>query len=493
MRKDAAITVFVHVFKRRRPRPAWRQTGRNRPDAGESGVALLLVMFALALVSVLGLVLTMRATTEARIGDNAASHIRAVYAALSGLEHARMLARGLDFDALLRGPDGVRDTGAAYRAEAKRFRFRLPLSVAAAQGLDLGDPSASVGGASDDGIVSTGMLYGAPGTELIPRAGVALPPGAVPASRYFVKVTDNNGEASELAGDAGDDPFIDGDGIVVVRSVGVSGTFAEQAGNSLRRNSVAVFESRLKRAATWDLGAALAVLGPDADAAFTGAAEIAGGVGALDTSPGGGGTLEAALREAAAGSGMAEPSVRDLTASARADRDKAWLLQAGRLRDFVARRAPRMADKVYEGDQLWTAGSAPPLGAYDKGRPWNDPSQKPLFTLVRGDLDAPEGLRGAGVLVVAGRLSCAGTLDWRGLVLVLGGGELSLDGDGPGIAGGLVVGRWIDGGGGAAFGVPVVAIGGATRVTADRDLVRMALRLFPVEQVGFREIAGADP
>ncbi|MDR1728705.1 MAG: hypothetical protein LBT74_12405 [Acidobacteriota bacterium] len=464
---------------------------------------MLVVMFMLGLVSILGLVLTMRATTEARIGDNSESHMRAVYAALSGLEHARMLARGIEFDAWLRGPDGVCDNTPAYRAEARRFSFRLPVPVATAQRLDIAAPLADLGATSDDGVPNTGLFSGSPGTELIPRLGIAQWAGPFPASRYFVKVADNNGEASELAGDAGDDPFSDGDGIVIVRAVGVAGTFAEQVGANIRRNSVAVYESRLKRAATWNLGAAMTVVGPAAAASFTGTPEIAGGdavgIGVLDTAPDDGASPEAALRAAAAsggtvsGGGLSEPSVRDLTAAARADRDKAWLLDASRLQGFATRDAPQAADRVYDGGQLWTASSTPPLGAYDKDLPWNAPSQAPRVTLVRGDLAAPDGLSGAGVLVVTGGLECAGTLDWRGLILVLGEGRLSLDAGGPGVAGGLVVGKLTGTGAGAAFGAPEIEIGGATKVTADRELVRMALRLFPVERVGFREIAGIDP
>ncbi|MDR0842739.1 MAG: hypothetical protein LBP68_04880, partial [Acidobacteriota bacterium] len=215
-----------------RSSPPISQTSQPSLIASEAGVALLLTIFVLAIISILGLILAMRAMTEVQISDNSESHLRAEYAAMAGLEHARMLVHGLDFDAMLRGPDGVYDTSAAYRAEAKSFRFRLPIPIPMAQQLDIESPIVDTGSASDDGIVSTGALSGALGTELIPQAGIvqraASPSGAgeILISRYFVKVTDNNGEASELAADGGDNPFFDGDGIVIVRSVGVSGTFA---------------------------------------------------------------------------------------------------------------------------------------------------------------------------------------------------------------------------------------------------------------------------
>ena len=49
-------------------------------------------------------------------------------------------------------------------------------------------------------------------------------------ARYFVKVSDNNGEASERALDPGDSPFVDGDGIVVIRSMAEAKTMRETVG-----------------------------------------------------------------------------------------------------------------------------------------------------------------------------------------------------------------------------------------------------------------------
>jgi len=367
---------------------------------------------------------------------------------------------------------------------------------------------ADIGDAPDDGIINTGALFGVAGTALIPQAGIAQwadnPTGTGQRllSRYFVKVTDNNGDTSERAADAADNPFIDGDGIIIVRSVGVSRTFAEAAGKGVRNNSVAVFESRLRRAATWDIGPALSILGSSANAVFKGSPEINGGdaagIGILNTS---GSSvefskqviLEASIVENITGGGLPSPSIRGISAEAGNDRDKSILYNAGGLKDFIERRAPRGADIVYEGDRIWTAANTPFLGFYSKTMPWNDPAQKPYFVLVKGNLTAPDGLSGAGVLVVTGRLDCAGTLNYRGLILALGEGRLVLATDGPGVAGGVVAGKLVDLGEDVIFGTPDIYIGGFTRITSDKELVRMALRLFPVEQISFREIAGSDP
>ena len=474
----------------------------------ETGMALMLTMFALALVSILGLILTMNATMEIRISDNSESHIRATLSAISGLEHARAAVHRLDFDALLKGPDGVYNTDSAYKTEAKTFGFRLPFSVLTAQKLNIESPLDDMGEGSDDGIISTGAILGVRGTALIPREGIAQwtdnPAGAKPAvlSRYFVKVTDNNGEASELAADAADNPFIDGDGIIIVRSVGVSRTFTESAAKGARRNSVAVFESRLRRNTAWDTGPALSILGASVNAVFTGSPEISGGseagIGVLTASAAGPEFSGHFLPKTSAmdnitGGGLPAPSIRGISADAWNDRSKSILFNAGELGKFINRRAPRMADVTYEGDRLWVEADMPFLGFYDKARSWNDPAQKPRAVLVKGNLTAPEGLRGAGALIVTGRLECAGTLDYSGLVLVLGEGQLALAADGPGIVGGVVTGKLADSGEGVKFGIPDVVVGGSTRITADKELVRMALRLFPAEQISFREITTSDP
>jgi hypothetical protein len=473
----------------------------------ESGIALLLTMFALALISMLGLIMTLNATMEVRISDNSESHAQAVTAAISGLSHARIAVHRLDFDALLRGPDGVYNDSPAYIAEAKSFRFRLPFPVLTAQMLNIESPLADIGGVSDDGIINTGELSGIAGTALIPREGIALwaenPAGTEPflLSRYFVKITDNNGEASERAGDSADNPFADGDGIIIVRSIGVSRTLTEIAGDGVRRNSVAVFESRLRRTSAWDSGPALNILGAMTNVVFTGSPEISGGssagIGVINTSAAGEFAEylppETSAVKNITGGGLPIPSIRDITGEARNDRNKSILINPGEMWNFIARRAPRMADATYEGDQLWDGTDMPFLGYYDKVKPWNDPAQKPAAVLVSGNLSAPGGLSGAGLLIITGSLECAGTLDYRGLILVLGDGRLKLATDGPGIKGGVFVAGLVHSDEGVSFGTADIAIGGNTLITADRELVRMALRLFPVEQISFREIAGSDP
>jgi hypothetical protein len=101
------------------------------PD--ETGVALLIALIALSLFSILGLYMTLNATTGLQISDNHESYIQATYAAHSGLNHARVLLRGLAFNDLLKGPDGAYDENPSYLEEARSFKFRNPVPLAMAR------------------------------------------------------------------------------------------------------------------------------------------------------------------------------------------------------------------------------------------------------------------------------------------------------------------------------------------------------------------------
>jgi hypothetical protein len=477
--------------------------------ADKSGAALLITLLTLSLFSLLGLYMAFNATTSVRISDNFESQLQATYAAIAGLNHASALLRGLEWNDVLKGPNGLYDNSASYKSLAKTFDFRMPLSSLAAQTLNIFDPVLDTATIPDDGLINTGFYEGVSGTVLIPIAGIALfapnPYGAgtIVTSRYFVKVTDNNGDPSEIAGDPEDNPFIDGDGIMVVRSMGVSKTISENSGLVSRRNSVAVFESRLKRLSTWSLGPALVVLGAGVNATFSGSYVISGGaspgIGAIDT------VLADAIFpdriiQLAAGTGgnisggsLPNPSVSDITGQVSANRDQSLLLNPGYLWDFVYHQAPRMADNYFNSSQNWQSGSAPYLGAYDNSKALNAPGQDAKITMVNGDLQITGSISGGGLLIVTGNFSYSGSFSFNGLVLVIGSGNLTADGSGQGIEGGMVIANLQNAGGNIAFGTTTISIGGNSRLSSNRNAVRMAIGLIPASQISFREITGADP
>jgi hypothetical protein len=475
----------------------------------ETGFALLVTLFALSLFSILGLYIAMNSTTSVKISDNSESRIQATYSSIGGINHARALLRGLSLNDLLTGPDGRYSEDTLYIEEAKTHRFRLPLPLLTARAVNVLDPSSDVSGLSDDGLISTGFYRGTNGTALIPATGIRLMApnpygsGEILTSRYFVKVTDNNGEASEIAGDPDNIPFIDGDGIVLVRSVGVARTISDSTGSIPRRNSVAAFEARLKRFSTWDLGSALVVMGAGVNPLFSGSYEISGGafpgIGTIDTARDDAISLEQTIRSAAQGSSsitggeLPNPSVLDITARVSSIPDQSLLLNPKYLQNFIRRQAPKIADAFYEGTQNWMGDRAPYTGFYDSTKPLNAPGQDPRITVIDGDLNVSGNFSGGGLLIVTGNFSCSGAYAFSGLILVIGSGNVIADGSGQGIDGGLIAVKLMYVGEEPQFGALEISISGSSRFTFNRETVRMAIALIPPSQIGFREIAGFDP
>jgi hypothetical protein len=483
----------------------------------ENGFALLITLIALAVLSMLALYMSFGATTEVVISDNYEAELRAACAARAGLNHARELMRGLATDDLLRGPDGVYTGTSAYRAQARAFSFRNPVTWQAGRTLDLLDPASAVAGQPDDGTVSTGRYGSSPGIVLIPQAGIAQTApdpygsGTLTLSRYFVKITDNNGEASELAKDPADNPFVDGDGIVIARSLGVAATIRETTGATVRRNTVVTVEGRFKFGRTFLLDAPAVVLGdsvvPAAAALFDGNTFLINGglanpgIGVIDVDDGNASNpvpmltfqLTPDQRSRVAGEGLS-PSIVDVTNAVRADADKLLLLSPAWLWNFLNTTAPGSADLLFAGNQLWSGGSAPDIGSYDLMQPSQDPSQHPKVTVVQGDLAVNGDVSGAGILVVTGRLSGTGRLVFNGLVLVVGAGAVDMSGLSLVVSGGILVANVGGGGGTPAFGTPKLTVSAGSQLLMDAAALQMAVRLLPVMQIGWRDIRSTlDP
>jgi hypothetical protein len=109
-----------------------------------------------------------------------------------------------------------------------------------------------------------------------------------------------------------------------------------------------------------------------------------------------------------------------------------------------------------------------------------------LLTFVDGDVDLPPG-GGAGTLVVTGTLTMRGSADFKGVILVLGGGRLLRDGGGNGVTlGSIVV---------AAFGSSGNFLGptfnsngsGTADVKFDSDWTRRALTVAGPRVLGVSE------
>jgi len=472
----------------------------------ERGSALLLALLVLSIFSLLGLIMSLEAVTGLRISDNYESRVRAECASIAGLNHAHVLMRGLRNDSFLTGPDGTYNPDPSYLNLVKGYEFRNPLSISVAQMLDIADPGKDLMGYPDDGLINTGYYSVSEGLLLIPLEGIAQKYSEtgntenVTGSRYFVKVTDNNGEAPERQRDPADSPFFDGDGEVIIRSMGIARTFTDVAGSVHRKNSVVVYEGRYRRFAAFNFGSALIAAGSGIVPSFEGAYAIDGGpfpgigvidadeedmVGIIDSGPLGNGVIS--------GAGLPNPSVLDVTRETADDPDRSRIMDAEYLRDFAIRMAPEFSDNYHAGDQFWASGNAPDIGSYDLTKPFNAPGQSPKVTVVHGNLQMAGFISGAGLLVVTGEFQCLDFCRYTGLVLAIGRGDATIDADGTGITGGLFIAGLVYVNGQAEFGNPVFSIRGNSRITADSNAVEMALSLIPPMRTSFREIAGVDP
>jgi hypothetical protein len=476
----------------------------------EQGIAMVLVLIVLSILAVFSAYLFLSSAEELKISDNSESMIQARFAARAGIEHARELLKGLSFTTVLKGPDGTFTNSSSYLTAARLASFRNPAPWATLRSLNLIDPTNDVSSLSDDGLINTG---GTTPTVFVPKTGIAFTAanpygsGTLTTARYFIKVTDNNGEVSEQAKDSTDSPFIDGDGTIIVRSVGVARTIVEGSGSSARRNSVAIFESRFMQGSPFfDLGSPAIVIGHDVAANFSGNAfSIIGnstgpGLATIDTdyadcltNPSHCAVTK--LRDATGGKGTitgnctgatADQCINDITLSVRNDPKKAMLLDPVWLYNFANNEVPAVADNII------TNGS---VGSVNLGTTAN-----PKITFVRGDLSATGGITGAGILVVTGELAMGGSITFDGLVLVVGKGEFWAHGMNRGIRGGLIVANINIVNGVPVFGRASTSIndfdirGNSDIATYDGSLANMGNGLMPLKQVSFREITnGIDP
>jgi hypothetical protein len=477
----------------------------------EEGIATLIALIALSIFSLLSFYMAFGAKTELRISDNYESEVQATFAARSGLTHAREIIRGLQHNDLLLGPDGTYTDTSAYLNAARTFAFRNPAPWATARSLNILSPASAMTGIADDGLVNTGKYNTTNGTVLVPLVGIAetapnpYGAGTITTARYFVKVTDNNGEATELAADAANNPFVDGDNIIIVRSMGVAQTIHQTVAGTVRRNSVAVVETRFRMLTTFDLDAPFVVEGPDvapsAPNLFNGVPfRIDGGatnpgIAVIDTNTGDTtsavntfkGALSKNQQKDITGIG-ANPSIIDITGGILAGSDAEKLKDPAYLLNFVNNTVPAFADSVYQGDQSWSGGNAPNLGSYDYTKPANDPTQNPRVTYVNGDLSVSGNMSGGGLLVVTGKFSGSGRFTFNGLILVIGEGDVDFGGLNIGIHGGLFVANVSAPGGVAAFGTPKVTIGGNSDIIIDSNGIDMGVRQIAPVQLGYREI-----
>jgi Flp pilus assembly pilin Flp len=471
----------------------------------DQGIAMILVLIALTLITAFSSYMIVTSVEDLKTSDNSESMIQARFAAKAGIDHARELLRGANFDGVLQGPDGAYDGSTAHLEAARQFSYRNLLSWSALRPLDILDPTSAVSSLADDGLLST-ATPGHPGTVLVDKAGIAFTAanpygsGTITTARYFLKASDNNGETSEVAKDTANNPYLDGDGIIIVRSIGIARTLAESSGSSLRRNSVAIFEARFQNQSNPfdNLGSPAVVVGNDIAANFSGNAfSIIGngdgpGIATIDTNPNDAIHPAAILKTATNNKGSVTGNctgadqnncIVDITSGLSPSKkrlsDPVWMY------DFVFTQVPLMADNTITNGRVGTAN----LGT----------AANPKVTFVNGDLDATGGITGAGLLVVTGELQMGGSIQFDGLVLVIGTGSFWAHGMNRGIHGGLVVANLMLVNGVPTFGRSQTTLdfdirGNSDIVTYDGSLSSAGSGLLSARQLSFREVTSSlDP
>jgi hypothetical protein len=472
---------------------------------GEQGFSMVLVLISLSLMAAFSAYMVVTSVEDLRTSDNSESMTQARFAAKAGIDHARELLKGMNFDGILRGPDGAYDSSSAHLVAARQFSYRNLLNWSALRSLNILDPTSTVSSLADDGLIST-ATPGQTGTVLVDKLGIAFSAanpygsGTITTARYFIKASDNNGEASELARDAADNPYIDGDGIIIIRSMGVAKTLAEGSGSSTRRNSVAIFEAKFQNEGSPfdNLGSPAIVIGNDIAANFSGNAfSITGngsgpGIATIDTSPNDSihpaAILKTATNNKGSVTGNCTGSDRDncivdittgLSPTKQRLADPVWMY------DFVFNQVPLMADNTITNGRV---------GSTNLGTTAN-----PKITFVSGDLDATGGITGAGMLVVTGELQMGGSIQFDGLVLVIGTGAFWAHGMNRGIHGGLIVANLMLVNGVPVFGRSQTVFdfdirGNSDIATYDGSLSSMGSGLLSARQLSLREVTSSlDP
>lgn len=466
----------------------------TRQTHNEKGSALLFAVIISILLMALGLSLTLTSMSEFSMSDEFSAHETAILVADAGLNASQTRLRGKDLSYLLQSTVTV-PTYTGIPPESNRN----PISKIEARSTDYERLPSPVGTLSLSGL-------------LTPAAGVPLDRG-----RYFSRISDND--------DGDGNPGEDSDGRVYVRTVGVHPGSPQELRifGSRVNNSVVIVERMLKRDMSLDVSTPFSVYGPSVDLSMgnlfdgnsfkidgwdhshltvdqilrgghshTGDAEDHAAIGVIYDNPTSSdantslqqiiGAIDPQQQDnlvGASGPLGAEPSVRDDTNLIRnsGNEDSINVFDA----NFMARLVRWItAGADYRYDQDTTlSGSNIVLGT----------DADPKITVAMGDLTLAGNGSGSGVLLVKGSLNYNGAFNFNGLILVLGEGSIEVGGANKAIIGGVYVAKLLnDGSGNYSFGSPSFSLSGNSNFYFRSDSVKMAVTLFPMKSISWREI-----
>ena len=395
----------------------------------EAGLALLAALLTTALVATLVWVLSVQNLNQWRLLQGVEAQLYSLVLAQNGIEFARGLLPLVDVEELLAGPDGS-------FSGTDLPEWRNPLAFAEARRLDPEIWTAD----RDDGLPARGR-------DLLLPSGYPDPGGG----RFYLRFSNNPEEPAHR----------DRDGVVLVRSMGVAPLKLRNPFLASTRNSVTLIESRLLQETAFRLRSALTLAGDSGDFQWAGNRFLLDG-------------------------GLREPAVRLLSLSG-----------GGLGTEFLRNLSPTQADRI--------RGAGPEPSLLDSTVAYReDPRYRSLFQAAfwkhfqdqlaalpsaSGIVHLPEGgilpATASGVVVARGDLVLQGDVQFRGILLHLGGGGVTLK-DRALIVGGLWLSNLHSDGSTISSGHLSLRISDLAAIRYDADAIRLGLRSFPPTQLGWR-------
>lgn len=399
---------------------------------GDAGFALVIVLFAVLLVTSLGLYLCLENSNRWEEANSLQTQLYSLILAENGIEYARTLLPQVAINDLLAGADGQRDAVADPE-------WRNPLPFEEARRLT----PESWAVERDDGW----PCYG--GELLMPKGRRAAGDGY-----FYVRFSNDRGEA----------PDEDANGVVIVRSLGLTPSRPGGLFHPDRRNDVSMVEAVLRQERVFDLPAPLVLFGDDADFDWQSADFLFDGAshpGVLVISG------SAADGDCALQTGL-ETSLDPVTSQN--------LKGAGLSPSLLS------ATDMYANSPMLNSVFSPEFWRHfhEHVSNFTDTEQPGLFYYPAGGALSGEF---QGLLVAAGDFELS-NIEFRGVLIHIGGGRLTL-GEGTTVRGGI----WMSDTGGdkeLEHGKLELTVTGSVSVTYDPDEIRTAVALLPPTQLGWR-------
>jgi len=465
---------------------------------------LLIVLVMSVLMVVLGLSLTVSSMTDFSISHELQNKKMALLTADAGLAAVKDQLKGVSLDTLLAAttvvPKYINYSEPGTGTDAETYFNRNPIAPMEAMNVDFDNPPTQISTRSVAGLLTS-------------ASGETLPDGG----RYWAKLTDNDDGDSDLTTDQDGKFYLR---VLAIRSLG-AGQISTYGGTV--KNTVAILEAKIGKDSTFDLEAALTVLGPDIDIELESEEEdenfIVDGfdhsgmdlndlINDVDTHTTGGDSagiqtiydnpstdgqtarneiyneIDSEQRDNITGNTSdygSTPSIRDGTQAVRdnTDPDSENIFDVSYVLNFRD-NLTSIADVVVTDHKLWASNlgtDASPLITY-------------CDTSSNQKCKLQEDANGAGLLIIEGKFDFNGyELNYHGLVMVIGGmGELILDNDASAmnILGGLMIA--------AISGNAYVAGDLSTedetevKILYSKDAIESALSLLPTKKLGWREI-----